>query len=130
MRTQNIRPVTCNDMTFALNNTRTVFPCEELWVCTKILLGNPPVTVYKSLAFQSFAAPMQNSTGCNGLNGISIRSLFTSPTPLPPFQQFTRELLAPFLSTSFYSFSSILLFSPLFSCFHIPVLRSPINERL
>ena len=78
----NIKLVTCNDMTFAFNNTRTFFPCEKLWVCTKILLGNSPVTVYKSLAFQSFAAPMQNSTGCTGLNGISIRSLLPPHFPL------------------------------------------------
>ena len=75
--------------------------------------GNPPpVTVYKSLPFQSFAAPMQNSTGCTGLNGISIRSLFPPPQPL--FQQFTRELLALpllFLFTSFYFFFPFYFFA-------------------
>jgi hypothetical protein len=78
-----------------------------------------PSTIYRSFEFQSFATPMQKSTGSTRLNGISIRDVFPSLSP-----EFCLRLSMPFFYFLHFTLSS------LFNCFHIPVLGSPINERL
>ena len=104
-------------LTIRAPSSRAKYSGPALRFCS----GNPPVTVYKSLAFQSFAAPMQNSTGCTGLNGISIRSL----SPLPPphtsrslsnspesyLRCLSPSSVPPFISFSpFYFFAAFQLF--------------------